>query len=202
MQGCVLMVQMKKLRRPSESGHRLNRLWYYFLDMSPASICKQTSSSPFATYHKMVNTNGKPVRDCLLITALVTPAGWPACLHTAGVERGLQVVTARSRQVNRSSWWHNVFQRKSQQQNKVAQLIGSLKPCFTNILTLLIYYWEWDQTSSMVNTGIIQQFIISLCLPLRNLAFVVHFPIFQEPSLVNKPGPAKATGYWSCVGLG
>lgn len=116
MQGCVLMVQMKKLRGPSESGHKLNRLWYYFLDRSPASICKQTSSSLFATYHKMINTDGKPVRDRLLVTPLVTPAGWPACLHTAGVERGLGVVTARPQQVNRSSWWHDVFQRKSQQQ--------------------------------------------------------------------------------------
>lgn len=110
MQGCVLMVQMKKLRGPSESGHKLNRLWYYFLDRSPASICKQTSSSLFATYHKMINTDGKPVRDRLFVTPLVTPAGWPACLHTAGVERGLGVVTARPQQVNRSSWWHDVFQ--------------------------------------------------------------------------------------------
>lgn len=43
----------------------------------------------------MINTDGKPVRERLLVTPLVTPAGWPACLHAAGVESGPGVVTAR-----------------------------------------------------------------------------------------------------------
>ena len=75
-------------------------------------------------------------------------------------------------------------------------------PCFSNILSLLIYFWEWDQTFSMMNTGIILQLTISFCLPLRTSLLSSISQYFSRPPWWISAGQSRPLAIDPVGGLG